>query len=83
MRLRGRHARTSQASDLPAHRFVDLGLTLQVLQPGQPSGLYHAETNQEGFLVLAGECLLLVEGEERPLQAWTSSTARPAPSMSS
>jgi uncharacterized cupin superfamily protein len=56
--------------DLPAHKFTDVGLTLQVLQPGQPSGLYHAETNQEGFLVLSGECLLLVEGKERRLQAW-------------
>jgi hypothetical protein len=36
--------------DLPAHRFDQLGITLQVLQPGQPSGLYHAETAQEDFL---------------------------------
>jgi uncharacterized cupin superfamily protein len=56
--------------DLAVHRFVDVGFTLQVVQPGQPSGLYHVESNQEDFLVLAGECLLLVEGEERPLQAW-------------
>ena len=56
--------------DLPAHKFSQLGITLQVLQPGQPSGLYHAETNQEGFLVLAGECLLEVEDQERPLKAW-------------
>lgn len=50
--------------------FAQLGLTLCVLQPGQPSGLYHSEANQEDFLVLAGECVLLVEGEERPLRAW-------------
>jgi uncharacterized cupin superfamily protein len=56
--------------DLPAHAFAQLGFTLQVIQPGQPSGMYHAESNQEDFLVLAGECLLLVEGEERPLKAW-------------
>jgi uncharacterized cupin superfamily protein len=56
--------------ELLVHRFAQLGITLQVLQPGQPSGLYHAESNQEDFLVLAGECLLLVEGEERPLRAW-------------
>ena len=56
--------------DLPAHKFAQLGFTLQVLRPGQPSGLYHAESNQEDFLVLAGECLLLVEGKERPLKAW-------------
>lgn len=56
--------------DLDVLRFPDLGLTLDVIWPGQPSGLYHAETNQEDFLVLMGECLLLVEGEERPLRAW-------------
>jgi uncharacterized cupin superfamily protein len=56
--------------ELEPHRFADLGLTLAVLDPGKPSGLYHAESNQEDFLVLAGECLLLVEGEERPLRAW-------------
>jgi uncharacterized cupin superfamily protein len=56
--------------DLEVQRFPDLGLTLAVLQPGKPSGLYHAESNQEDFLVLTGECLLLIEGEERPLKAW-------------
>jgi uncharacterized cupin superfamily protein len=56
--------------ELGIHRFTDVGLTLAVVTPGQPSGLYHAETNEENFLVLAGECLLLVDGDERPLQAW-------------
>jgi uncharacterized cupin superfamily protein len=56
--------------DLSVQRFPQLGLGIQVIQPGQPSTLYHAETNQEGFLILAGECLLLVEGEERRLKAW-------------
>jgi uncharacterized cupin superfamily protein len=56
--------------DLPAQRFADVGFKLHVVQPGQATGMYHAETNQEDFLVLAGECLLLVEGEERPLRAW-------------
>jgi uncharacterized cupin superfamily protein len=32
--------------------------------------MYHGEEEQEDFLVLAGECLLLIEGEERPLKAW-------------
>jgi uncharacterized cupin superfamily protein len=53
-----------------AHPFPELGFKLAVLLPGQPRGLYHAESNQEDFLVLAGECLLLVEGEERPLHRW-------------
>jgi uncharacterized cupin superfamily protein len=50
--------------------FAQIGYTLAVLQPGRPSGLYHREANQEDFLVLAGECLLLVEGSERRLRAW-------------
>ena len=49
--------------------FADLGINLRVLRPGG-RGLYHAEPTQEDFLVLAGRCLLLVEGEERPLTAW-------------
>jgi uncharacterized cupin superfamily protein len=56
--------------DLDEQRFPQLGVTLAVLQPGRPSGLYHAESAQEGFLVLAGECLVLIEGEERALQQW-------------
>ena len=51
-------------------RFRQLGVNVDVLQPGQPIGLYHRERAQEGFLVLSGECLLLVEGEERRLRAW-------------
>jgi quercetin dioxygenase-like cupin family protein len=47
----------------------DIGYTLAVFQPGQASR-YHSEANQEDFLVLAGECLLVIEGEERPLKAW-------------
>ena len=50
--------------------FGEVGYTLGVVQPGQPSGLYHRESNQEDFLILAGECLLLIEGEERRLRAW-------------
>jgi uncharacterized cupin superfamily protein len=50
--------------------FEQLGLNIRVLQPGQPNCMYHGETNEEHFLVLSGECLLLVEGEERPLKAW-------------
>jgi uncharacterized cupin superfamily protein len=50
--------------------FGEIGFTHGVLQPGKPSALYHRESNQEDFLVLAGECLLLIEGEERRLRAW-------------
>jgi uncharacterized cupin superfamily protein len=50
--------------------FTHYGIGVHVLQPGQPNGLYHAENVQEDFLVLAGECLLIVEEEERRLKAW-------------
>jgi uncharacterized cupin superfamily protein len=50
--------------------FPQLGLNLQVLQPGDPMAMYHWEADQEDFLVLAGEPLLIVEGEERPLRPW-------------
>jgi uncharacterized cupin superfamily protein len=50
--------------------FPELGITLRVLQPGEPNCRYHAESTQEDFLVLSGEALLLVEEQERPLKAW-------------
>jgi quercetin dioxygenase-like cupin family protein len=50
--------------------FTETGFTLAVLEPGKPSGMYHAESTQEDFLVLAGTCLLLVEEQERELRAW-------------
>jgi uncharacterized cupin superfamily protein len=51
-------------------RFPDLGLNVHVLRPGERACLYHRESVQEAFLVLQGECLLLVEEEERRLRAW-------------
>jgi uncharacterized cupin superfamily protein len=46
------------------------GANLYVLQPGEPMAMYHWEADQEGFFVLSGEALLIVEGEERPLKQW-------------
>ena len=51
-------------------RFDEVGINLNALQPGQPMCMYHREAYQEDFLVPRGECLLIVEGEERPLRAW-------------
>ena len=51
-------------------RFPHLGINIGVLEPGQPACYYHAENNQEDFLVLSGQCLLLIEGQERRLKAW-------------
>ena len=48
----------------------DLGVSLYVLAPGEPIGMYHWEADQEDFLVLSGEALLIIEGEERPLRQW-------------
>ena len=50
--------------------FPQLGINVQVLGPGEPMAMYHWEADQEDFLVLAGEALAIVEGEERPLRAW-------------
>ena len=51
-------------------RFRDFGVNVRVVWPGEPNALYHAESGQEGFLVLSGECILLVEEQERPLRQW-------------
>jgi uncharacterized cupin superfamily protein len=53
-----------------AFPFPQLGVKVRVLEPGQPNGLYHAENQQEAFLVLSGECRLIVEEEERLLGPW-------------
>jgi len=50
--------------------FPQLGVSVYVLGPGEPIGMYHWEADQEDFLVLEGEALLIVEGEERPLRRW-------------
>jgi uncharacterized cupin superfamily protein len=50
--------------------FPETGIGISVLEPGKPNCRYHREEAQEDFLVLSGECLLLVNGEERRLRAW-------------
>jgi uncharacterized cupin superfamily protein len=50
--------------------FPMLGVSLAVLEPGEPNSMYHWETETEAFLVLSGEALLIVEGQERPLRQW-------------
>jgi uncharacterized cupin superfamily protein len=47
-----------------------VGARVHVFEPGKPSTLYHRESEQEGFLVVEGECLLVVEGEELRLGPW-------------
>jgi uncharacterized cupin superfamily protein len=56
--------------DYGGEDFEEFGINLNALQPGQPMTMYHRERYQEGFLVLHGECLLIVEGQEVPLRRW-------------
>jgi uncharacterized cupin superfamily protein len=56
--------------DLTAYQKPNAGFTLRVVPPGRPAGLYHAESVQEDFLILQGECLLIIEDEERHLRTW-------------
>ena len=58
------------AFEAPSARSALLGIGVHVLHPGETPGMYHAESDQEGFLVLSGECLVIVEGQERTLRAW-------------
>src|SRR5262249_53771429 len=51
-------------------RFPQLGININVLEPGQPLGFYHRENAQEDFLVVEGQCTLIVEGEQRLLRTW-------------
>jgi uncharacterized cupin superfamily protein len=50
--------------------FEQLGINVTVLGQGEPMGMYHYENDQEDFLVLSGEALLICEGAERPLRQW-------------
>jgi uncharacterized cupin superfamily protein len=50
--------------------FEQVGVNIFVLDPGSPMSMYHWEADQEDFLVLSGEALLVVEGEERALRQW-------------
>ena len=63
LRVRGRRLRGRDG-------LLQLGINVTVLGPGEPMAMYHRENDQEDFLVLAGEALAIVEGEERPLRQW-------------
>jgi|SRR5205809_4338024 len=63
----GRGARLSFDGEA---NFPQVGINLFVLAPGEPMGMYHWEADQEDFLVLFGDALLIVEGDERPLRQW-------------
>ena len=50
--------------------FTGFGLNVHVVWPGEPNAMYHSEGAREAFLVLSGECTLIVEEQERPLRQW-------------
>ncbi|HUA11302.1 MAG TPA: cupin domain-containing protein [Solirubrobacteraceae bacterium] len=67
-----RHPRRSGIIDLEPEsaRWAQIGINVRVMEPGQPSGMYHSEVSQEDFLVLHGECIAIVDEVERPLRQW-------------
>ena len=56
--------------DLSEYVKPGAGFAIRVLRPGRPAGMYHAESVEEDFLVLMGECLLIIEDQERHLRTW-------------
>jgi len=67
----GRGAVCVALDDFEGERqFEQLGVNPFVLMPGEPMAMYHWETDQEDFLVVSGEAVLIIEGEERQLRAW-------------
>jgi uncharacterized cupin superfamily protein len=61
---------TSIDFEPPGDEWPDTGINVQILAPGQPNCKYHSEPVQEDFLVLYGECIAIVNGQERPLRQW-------------
>jgi mannose-6-phosphate isomerase-like protein (cupin superfamily) len=67
----GRGAVCVVGDDFEGERqFEQLGFNPFVLRPGEPMAMYQRETDQEAFLVVSGEAVLIIEGEERQLRAW-------------
>ena len=66
------HSRRATIIDLEPEgvRWPDTGVNVQVFEPRKPNGRYHSEPVQEDFLVLHGECIVILEGEERLLRQW-------------
>jgi uncharacterized cupin superfamily protein len=68
----GTHERAGIWTELDTREapFEDYGINVHVVQPGQANAMYHGEDAQEDFLVLHGECIVVIEDEERHLRAW-------------
>ena len=63
--------------DLTEYVKPGAGFVLRVLRPGQPAGMYHAESVEEDFLVLMGECVRSSKTRNATSAPGTSCTARP------
>ena len=68
--VRTEHGGAAGGFEHPDDPWPDYGVNIRVLGRGQRASLYHSESQQEDFLVLAGRCMLVVEGEERELGPW-------------
>src|SRR5665213_3417466 len=66
------HPRSSTIIDFETEgeEWPDTGVNIQIMQPEQPNCRYHSEPVQEDFLVLYGECIVILDGVERPLRQW-------------
>jgi uncharacterized cupin superfamily protein len=67
-----RHSRRATLIELEPEgaSWPDTGVNVQIMAPGQPNCRYHSEAVQEDFLVLHGECIVILDGEERRLRQW-------------
>ena len=67
-----RHPRRAMVIELEPDdvRWPDTGVNVQIMEPGQPNCRYHSEPVQEDFLVLHGECIAIIDGEEQQLREW-------------
>ena len=68
--LRDEHGNAWAGFETAENLFEHFGINIHVLQPGKATSLYHRENVQEDFLVLSGECLAIIDGEERALGPW-------------
>jgi len=66
----GRGARSKFEGPEGEAKFSQLGINIQVIGPGEPMAMYHWEADQEDFLIISGQALAIVEGEERPMGPW-------------
>jgi uncharacterized cupin superfamily protein len=66
------HPSRSMQLDFEGREMIwpDTGINVQIMQPGQPNCRYHSEPVQEDFLVLSGECIVIIEEQEHPLKQW-------------